>query len=87
MVTAEARARLFSEKTFARLEALEGFAGERGHALLELAFAWLLAQPTVATVIAGAARPGQVSANAAAASWRLPPAEAVQATQAVLTAA
>jgi aryl-alcohol dehydrogenase-like predicted oxidoreductase len=84
---ASARARLFSEKTFTRLEALERFAGERGHSLLELAFAWLLAQPTVATVIAGAARPGQVSANAAAATWRLPPAEAAQAMQAVLMAA
>ncbi len=87
MVSPQARSRLFSERTFARLEALEQFAGERGHSLLELAFAWLLAQPTVATVIAGAARPGQVSANAAAATWQLSPAEAAQATQAVLTAA
>ncbi len=87
MVSPAARARLFSERTFARLEALERFAGERGHSLLELAFAWLLAQPTVATVIAGTARPGRVSANAAAATWRLSPTEAAQATQAVLTAA
>lgn len=87
MVTPEARDRLFSDKTFARLEALESFASERGHSLLELAIGWLLAQPTVATVIAGAAKPGQASSNAAAAGWRLSLDEANQATKTVMTAA
>ena len=82
-VTPEAQARLFSEKTFARLDALEAFARERDHTLLELAVAWLLAQPTVATVIAGAAKPGQAAANAAAAQWRLTPEDAALATDAV----
>ena len=82
-VTPEAQARLFNEKTFARLDALDAFARERGHTLLELAFAWLLAQPTVATVIAGAAKPGQPAANAAAAQWRLSPDDAALAAQAV----
>lgn len=82
----EARQRLFSERTFARLDALDAFAQERGHTLLELAFAWLLAQPTVATVIAGAAKPGQAAANAAAAGWRLTPEEAALATDAMLAA-
>jgi aryl-alcohol dehydrogenase-like predicted oxidoreductase len=85
-VTDEARERLFSERTFARLEALEAFAAERGHTLLELAFGWLLAQPTVATVIAGAAKPGQAAANAAAGGWRLTPDEAAAATDAVANA-
>ncbi|MGE0878323.1 MAG: aldo/keto reductase [Acidimicrobiia bacterium] len=86
-VDAGAQARLFSDKTFARLDALERFAAERGHTLLELAFAWLLAQPTVATVIAGAAKPGQAASNAAAAAvWRLTPDEAAAATQAVVSA-
>jgi aryl-alcohol dehydrogenase-like predicted oxidoreductase len=87
MVTAEARERLFSDKTFARLEALDAFATVRGHSLLELAIGWLLAQPTVATVIAGAAKPGQASSNAAAAGWRLSLDDANQATQALLAAA
>jgi aryl-alcohol dehydrogenase-like predicted oxidoreductase len=86
MVSPEARERLFSEKTFARLDALTDFAAARGHGLLELAFAWLLAQPSVATVIAGASRPGQASANAQAVGWDLSGADAGLATQAVVMA-
>jgi aryl-alcohol dehydrogenase-like predicted oxidoreductase len=67
----EAQARLFSDRTFDRLEALEGYALARGHTLLELAFAWLLGFPRVSAVIAGAAKTGQVSANAGASEWRL----------------
>ena len=52
------------------VERLEGFAVERGHSLLDLAFGWLLARPAVASVIAGATRPEQVEANVrAAAAW------------------
>lgn len=87
MIKEPQRRMLFSEKTFARLEALEAFATDRGRTLLELAFAWLLAQPCVATVIAGAARPGQATANAAAGGWRLTPEEASQATRVVQEAA
>ena len=39
--------------------------------MLELAIAWLLARPTVASVIAGATKPEQAEANAAAAGWTL----------------
>jgi aryl-alcohol dehydrogenase-like predicted oxidoreductase len=42
-----------------------------GHTLLELAFAWLLAFPPVASVIAGATTPEQVRANVATADWEL----------------
>ena len=86
MVTAEARDRLFSDRTFARLEALDKFATDRGRTLLELAIGWLLAHPSVATVIAGAAKPGQAASNAAAADWRLSLDEANQATQALSAA-
>jgi aryl-alcohol dehydrogenase-like predicted oxidoreductase len=58
---------------FDRVEALTSFAAERGHTLLELAFAWLLAQTSVASVIAGATSPDQVRANARAGTWRLTP--------------
>jgi aryl-alcohol dehydrogenase-like predicted oxidoreductase len=54
-----------------RVEALERFARERGRTLLELAIAGLLSQPVIPSVIAGATRPEQVRANAAATEWRL----------------
>jgi aryl-alcohol dehydrogenase-like predicted oxidoreductase len=60
-----------SDKVFDRVEALDTWARDNGHTLLELAFAWLLARPVVASVIAGATRVEQVQANAAAARWQL----------------
>jgi aryl-alcohol dehydrogenase-like predicted oxidoreductase len=64
-----------TDANWALIERLEGFARERGHTLLELAFAGLLAQPLVASVIAGATSAEQVRANAAAAAWQLAPDE------------
>jgi aryl-alcohol dehydrogenase-like predicted oxidoreductase len=69
---------LLTEENLARVERLITFAEGRGHTLLELAFSWLLARPAVASVIAGATRPEQVHANAAAAGWRLDAAEMAQ---------
>jgi aryl-alcohol dehydrogenase-like predicted oxidoreductase len=60
-----------TDEMFDELEALEAFARERGHTLLELGFAGLLAQPAIASVIAGATKPEQVRANAAAGEWEL----------------
>ncbi|CAN5339743.1 aldo/keto reductase [soil metagenome] len=71
--------RLLSDETFDVLERLDAFARDRGHTLLELAFSWLLAQPTVACVIAGATTPEQVAANHEAAGWDLTPEELVEA--------
>ncbi|MBA2687042.1 MAG: aldo/keto reductase [Gemmatimonadaceae bacterium] len=48
------------------VERLVAFAELRGATLLELAFSWLLAHRPVASVIAGATKPEQVRANAAA---------------------
>ena len=63
-------------RNFDILEKLEAFSAEREHTVLELAFAWLLASsPMVSSVIAGATRPEQVRANAAAADWKLTPEE------------
>jgi len=70
-----------SEKTLARVAALEEFATARGHSVLELAVAWLIAQPAVASVIAGATRPEQVAQNVRAAAWTLSAEEAAQAGQ------
>jgi len=64
-------AKKLADADFERVDALRGFAELRGHTLLDLAFAWLLAQPIVASVIAGAMTAEQVTANARAAGWKL----------------
>ncbi len=61
---------LLSERNFDRVEALEKYAAERGITLLDVAIGGLAAQPAVASVIAGATRPEQVRANAAAGDWQ-----------------
>jgi len=66
-----AAGRYLSEENWAVVERLEGFAAERGHTLLELAFGWLLRRPAVACVIAGATTPEQVEQNVHAAGWAL----------------
>ena len=60
-----------SDENFDKVEALTAWAEKQGHGILDLAFAWLIAQPAVASVIAGATKPGQVKANAAAGEWSL----------------
>jgi aryl-alcohol dehydrogenase-like predicted oxidoreductase len=58
---------------WAIVERLEDFCARQGRSLLELAFSWLKARPTVASVIAGATKPEQVEQNVKAASWALTP--------------
>jgi aryl-alcohol dehydrogenase-like predicted oxidoreductase len=58
-----------TDKNFAIVEGLQSIATRRGRTLLELAISWLLRQPAVASVIAGATKPEQIRANAAAAGW------------------
>ena len=58
-----------------KLSKLETFAQDRGHTLGDLAIAWLLAKTWLASVIAGARKPEQVTANIAAANWKLTAAE------------
>jgi aryl-alcohol dehydrogenase-like predicted oxidoreductase len=70
-----------SETNFDRVEALEKWAADRGHTILELAFAWLLGHPVVSSVIAGATSPAQIQANAASAEWRLTPEEVAEVGQ------
>jgi aryl-alcohol dehydrogenase-like predicted oxidoreductase len=67
---------MLSDANFDRLAKLEAFAAERGHTMLELAFAWLLSHPWLSSVIAGARKTEQVTANIAAAKWKLTPEEA-----------
>jgi aryl-alcohol dehydrogenase-like predicted oxidoreductase len=63
------------DERFDRIEALERFAAERGHTLLELAIGALASRPPVVSVITGAMTPEQVRVNAAAGDWRLTPEE------------
>lgn len=58
------------------IEAFERFAAKQGIGILEATFGWFLSRPALASVIAGATKPEQVRANAAAGSgWRPTPAE------------
>jgi aryl-alcohol dehydrogenase-like predicted oxidoreductase len=63
--------RFLTDRDVETATALEGFARDHGHTLLELAVSWLLSWPVVCSVITGATRPAQVTANVAAAGWQL----------------
>ncbi|MEE8422277.1 MAG: aldo/keto reductase [Dehalococcoidia bacterium] len=63
--------RMLTDRNFDKVEKLEEFAQSSGHTLLELAFSWLVSQSHVGSVIAGATKPEQVEANAAAGAWKL----------------
>jgi aryl-alcohol dehydrogenase-like predicted oxidoreductase len=65
----EAQADRLASADWDRIEALESFAKARGISILELAIGGLAAQPVVASVIAGATKPDQIAANAAAGQW------------------
>jgi aryl-alcohol dehydrogenase-like predicted oxidoreductase len=70
--------RTLTEGNFALLQRLEKFTQDAGHTTLELAMAWLAAQPTVGSVIAGVTSPEQVEANVSAAEWKMTPAEVAE---------
>ena len=67
--------RYLTETNWKIMGRLENFCAQRGHTLLELAFRWLLARPSVASVIAGATKPEQVEHNAKASEGTLTPEE------------
>jgi aryl-alcohol dehydrogenase-like predicted oxidoreductase len=60
-----------TDRNFATVDALQGIAQRHGRTLLDLAVSWLLRQPPVASVIAGATSPDQIRANANAADWTI----------------
>ena len=60
-----------TDANFDLLDGLRPLAAAHDRGLADLAIAWLLAQPQMASVIAGATRPEQVEANARAAEWTL----------------
>jgi aryl-alcohol dehydrogenase-like predicted oxidoreductase len=60
-----------TDERLATVDALDTLARRSGHNVLDLAFAWLLTRPAVASVIAGATKPEQIEANVAAGAWRI----------------
>jgi aryl-alcohol dehydrogenase-like predicted oxidoreductase len=62
-----------NDEQFAIVESLQRYAEERGITLIEVAIGALLTREAVSSVIAGATKPEQVRANAAAAHWRPTP--------------
>jgi aryl-alcohol dehydrogenase-like predicted oxidoreductase len=77
------KAHLLNSAPWDALERYAEFARQRGVTQTALALAWLLAQPSVATVIAGVTRVGQLDENLAATRWR-PTAEEVAELSAIL---
>jgi aryl-alcohol dehydrogenase-like predicted oxidoreductase len=62
---------LLNARNWRIVDALDAFALNRGHTLLELAMGWLASRPFVGSIIAGATSPEQVEQNAAAVGWSL----------------
>jgi aryl-alcohol dehydrogenase-like predicted oxidoreductase len=67
--------RWLTDDFFDMLDAIAAFCERSGHTMIDVAFAWLLAHPVVSSVIAGASKPEQVTANAASVELRLSEAE------------
>ena len=64
------REQIASDQQYDLIERLGRYAAERGASLTQVAIGALLARDPVTSVIAGATKPEQVRANAAAADWR-----------------
>jgi aryl-alcohol dehydrogenase-like predicted oxidoreductase len=61
----------FTDRNWGIVERVADFAEARGKGVLDVAFAWLLAQKPVSSVIAGATRPEQIEQNISAGAWVL----------------
>jgi aryl-alcohol dehydrogenase-like predicted oxidoreductase len=62
---------VINDRNWGMMEQLREFAGKAGHSMLDVAFAWLLARPVTASVIAGASTPEQVELNVRAGETQL----------------
>ncbi|MEN2739067.1 aldo/keto reductase [Microbacterium sp. X-17] len=69
------RKHLLDNAPWDAIERYQAFCDERGVTMLQATFAWLLAQPGLTSVIAGATRPEQIAANAEAATAWTPSAD------------
>lgn len=73
--TADGGPQIPEEHLFRVVDALDAVAQETGHSVPQLAVAWLLTRPTVASVILGARTEEQLEQNLAAASITLSPSQ------------
>jgi aryl-alcohol dehydrogenase-like predicted oxidoreductase len=81
------RPQVLAKVDWEAMESYEKFCADRGITMLAATFAWLLAQPGLTSVIAGATRPEQIVQNAeAATSWK-PSAEEIAEIGAIFTPA
>ncbi|MBI1260722.1 MAG: aldo/keto reductase [Rhizobiales bacterium] len=71
-------AKVLTDENFSKVDRLTAFANSRGHSILDLAIGWLVAQPHVGSVIAGASSPDQIRMNVAAGQWGLSPEELLE---------
>ncbi len=65
--------RLMAPPVLEAVQRLKPVAEEAGLTMVQLALAWVLRQPNVASAIVGASRPEQVHANASASGIELSP--------------
>jgi aryl-alcohol dehydrogenase-like predicted oxidoreductase len=65
--------RLMDDAVLEAVDRLRPVADEAGRSMAELALAWVLRRPEVASAIVGASRPEQVHANAKASGIQLTP--------------
>jgi aryl-alcohol dehydrogenase-like predicted oxidoreductase len=65
--------RHMTDANWAKVERLNAYCAKTERSLLDIAFAWLLAKPSVASVIAGATSAEQVERNAKAVELKLEP--------------
>ncbi len=69
-------ARIFpNDQNFDVVERLEAYAQGKGRTLLELALAWLVSQPVISCIIAGATTTEHIRNNVDALGWHLSPEE------------
>jgi aryl-alcohol dehydrogenase-like predicted oxidoreductase len=72
-ITMETNGRHFrSDFLLAAVEKLNGIAASLGLSMTQLALAWVLRRPEVASAIVGASRPEQLAASVAASGVKLP---------------
>jgi aryl-alcohol dehydrogenase-like predicted oxidoreductase len=64
------RDEIADNETWDRLDQLADFAEDRGIEPIDVAIGWLLSQPMIASVIAGATKPEQIRRNVEAGRWQ-----------------
>lgn len=74
---------LFESTNWDAVERFQQFCDSRDVTMLEATFGWLLAQPNLSSVIAGATTPEQVIQNAAAATAWVPDADSLEEINAI----